>query len=771
MATFDSSYLTQQQASLLLSQINLNELTGDSTGFKAKINRSFFSNYEKLVSEVTKPWASLQDNLYKLAKSSGLMLDIVSLNAIALNELTRELGITGEAIGKYNGDITNKIGRNVALGDISAKQYGTISLLTGKEGETIAQELLNFGLGFEDSYNVVSEIFKASTNIGINLKKASENFSKNIAKANTYTFQNGIRGLREMANRAAEVNLSMENTFNLAKKLNGKEGLMNAIQTGANLQVLGGTFAQGSNPLEMFYEATSDINSLQERIIKMFKGMGTYDKEKGVVYSRENRMRIQAAAEQMGLSSDDIFKMMNTDVTKQEIGKVITANYSSIMDGVTGATAEETAQRKKDYAELIKNTARMENGVAKVSIGMKDYDVSSLDAGLLKELELQNRMGRDSGETLTDIAINVRSIAEKEKALKNLEKESYIKDVNDGNLGTNLLDKYRQAFESIGSFTDDDFEKRGITDSTIQGQIRDNANEIAGLLIDAITNAATNFSNATPSSLKSWENTGANQLLISNGDFNKYLDTLLGDRSTTLKTRYEQMMGFITGSFNAPSTTLTINPDDLIRNFGLNHGGPVTVAHDNGGTLQPATASARELVANGGFTNNYYNQLGPVVNTQWGPERMLTESHAMGNSIGMNEYVLSSKALANMGDGNIEKGIQKADMINFGGVKPFATGGEIKISERPTAYYSGGTLTSNGSFNASGNINVTMPNLGGRITVALEGTNKNKEFDINANADAILNAIIPKLNSHIQRVFLNGPGQGENINNDTRWIG
>lgn len=291
-----------------------------------------------------------------------------------------------ELQGKYN----LELGRGVQLTKDQQEGMSAMRAIMGDE-QTVefATKLENFGLNESEVEKRVATMFKATSKHGVAFEKTSKNFLSNIQMANSFTFKNGLNGLASMAEKATAIKLDMQQVARAAEKVSTLEGAMGA---GAQLSVLGGGFAQFGNPLTMMYEGLNDMEGLQDRIVKMFGGMGKWNMEKGQVdISVFNKQRIKAAAQAMGMDANNLFEMINTQARRGIVEKQLAGGLN------------------KDTAELIKNQAQIdtETGRAYVTINGEKRDVSQLGN---KDYQQLLKSTQDESADIKDIALDVRSI-------------------------------------------------------------------------------------------------------------------------------------------------------------------------------------------------------------------------------------------------------------------------------------------------------------------------------------------------------------------------
>ena len=194
-----------------------------------------------------------------------------------------------------------------------------------------------------------------------------------------------------MAEKSTQLKYNMQQVFQFADKVSELEG---AISTAANLSVLGGQFAQFSNPMQMLYEGLNDTEALNDRIVGMFGNKAYWNKEKGQMdMSALDREMVKQAAKAAGLDASEMLNMSYNQGKMWHVAK-------QIGPGVN-----------KDTAEYIKNIAEInEKGQAYVSLNGKETlvkDLTNADKDMLekesraKDAKDNAKLGDVYGETMS----------------------------------------------------------------------------------------------------------------------------------------------------------------------------------------------------------------------------------------------------------------------------------------------------------------------------------------------------------------------------------
>ena len=358
-----------------------------------------FKQIHGAINDLTKPYQKVDAAASKYAKTVGMTkagmegLAKTSLNNVS-SKLASAYNISTEELLEAQSNYIKASGRNIRLDNADQENIAAMHKMGGS-GNELAALYDNFGVSMEETAGHVGKMFSDASKQGLSFEKYSDNVAKNIKIAQNYTFKNGLKGLESMAKKATAMKMDMQQVAALADKVSTVEG---AIDVSAQLQVLGGPFAQLADPLGMLNEGLNDMEGLQDRLIKMVGGLGSFDKETGEVkVSAFNKQRIKAASQAMGVSYDTIMESVNAQARRGEISKQIAAS----------ATASGF---NDDMKELIMNSGTIKDGKAGVSIKGKFKSVDELTE---KDYEALQAESRTETEDIKVMAQSLQSIEEK----------------------------------------------------------------------------------------------------------------------------------------------------------------------------------------------------------------------------------------------------------------------------------------------------------------------------------------------------------------------
>lgn len=360
------------------------------------------------------PWREIDAAASKYAKTIGLtsramkqLAEDTNRNVVS-NDIALRYDVDSKELLAAQENYMKAAGRNIRVSDSGQETIAAMTLMGGK-GNELAAMFDNFGVSLETTGDHVGKMFADATKQGLSFEKYSDNVAKNIKIAQNYTFKNGLKGLESMAKKATAMKMDMQQVAALADKVSTVEG---AIDVSAQLQVLGGPFAQLADPLGMLNEGLNDMEGLQDRLIKMVGNLGSFDKETGEVkVSSFNKQRIKAASQAMGVSYDAIMESVNAQARRGEIKKQIAAS----------ATASGF---NDDMKELIMNSGTIKDGKAGVSIRGKFKALDEITEEDRKAIEKESQV---ESEDIKDIAFSTRSLNEIEEGVKKDHREQQAK--------------------------------------------------------------------------------------------------------------------------------------------------------------------------------------------------------------------------------------------------------------------------------------------------------------------------------------------------------
>ena len=199
--------------------------------------------------------------------SRGLRQEIVDSYPAAIR-----FGYGLEQIGEMVSEIMTKSGRfNLISQETLEKSFGSARAFVGSLAEmgTAMTEFEQIGIGAGNAIDEINKAGKRSLELGLVAKGTIKDIRDNIGKINEFGFKNGVQGLAEMSRQSKEFRINMSEAFKIAEKVMDPA---NAIDMVANLQVIGGAMGDFNDPLKLMYDATNNVEGLQDSLIKAASG-------------------------------------------------------------------------------------------------------------------------------------------------------------------------------------------------------------------------------------------------------------------------------------------------------------------------------------------------------------------------------------------------------------------------------------------------------------------------------------------------------------------
>jgi len=318
--------------------------------------------------------------LDQLSQESALLSDVNRQTGIsgklseALRDDMKEASIEGARFGfklKDIGDfyigLTTQSGKfsliNKSLTDETIKVAGALGRTLPEMAISIG-EFEKVGLGADKTIKTLGDSATKLTSLGLSARKVTDLLQSNLGKLNEYGFKNGVQGLETMAKKATEFRMEMQSTFTIADKVFNPEG---AIDLVANLQVLGGAIGDFNDPLKLMYDATNNVEGLQDALIKASGSLATYNQQQGrFEVTGINLRKAKEMASALGISMGELNKI---SIAAAERTQATTALMA------TGLVM------KDEDREFLTNLSRMDGGEMKITV----------PTSLMKELGLKEQ--------------------------------------------------------------------------------------------------------------------------------------------------------------------------------------------------------------------------------------------------------------------------------------------------------------------------------------------------------------------------------------------
>ena len=375
---------------------------------------------EKLARVFSGKWIEMQDIAFKTARSMGLSREMAMRYDRQLMQTTKDLarqyGITAKEIADFQKAYTEATGRNVILTRQQTESLAALQKIAGNVSVTeLVDEFDKVGVGVTRATANIGLLQERAKALGISPAKATKMMADNIKLAASYSFKNGVADIEKMAMRATSLRMDMNAVMTASEKFSNIE---DAISTAANIQMLGGSFAQQfSNPMGAMYESMADPKAFMERLERTIAGKGRYNSKTGEVkFDPITMMQMKEMAKQLGISVDKLtnpaMAKVQNDVVEKELraagtwGKWTEVEQQAIQNLSRTNVDEKTGkhyititdENGEEHREFIENLSKEELQIA------QDRQMS--EEGLFKDVQdikdiLDRTLGRARGTTST----------------------------------------------------------------------------------------------------------------------------------------------------------------------------------------------------------------------------------------------------------------------------------------------------------------------------------------------------------------------------------
>lgn len=237
---------------------------------------------------------------------------------------------SNEQRAKFQQAYSDKTGYSVELTLDDQKMAGAMSQIWDENiVNDIASAMQLYNQSVEDSSDLMYEMYQLAAKTGLSQSKYSKDLTKNLKLAERYQFKGGVKSLMEMTAWAQKIRFNMDNLGSMLNKIQ-EGGLEGIIENTAKLQVLGGNFAMGADPLATLYEAYNSPEDLGKRYEGMTRGMGYFDENIGDVrFGAQDQMQLQSMAAVTGTSVEDLMNMRRATLKRGKLeGLLKNTNYT-----------------------------------------------------------------------------------------------------------------------------------------------------------------------------------------------------------------------------------------------------------------------------------------------------------------------------------------------------------------------------------------------------------------------------------------------------------
>ena len=320
---------------------------------------------------------------------------------------------SAEQRAKFQQAYSEKSGFAISLTDRDELLSGAMSKLWDENiVNDISSAMQLFNHSVSSSVDMMYEMYQTARQMGVSQAKFSKELAKNIKLAERHQFKGGIKGLMDMTLWAQKMRYNMEEFGSMLGKIKDG-GLEGIIENSARLQVLGGNFAMGADPLAMWWEAYNDPQALGKRNADMVRGMGFFNEKIGDAdFNAHDQMMLEAMAKATGQSVENLMNVARANIKRNQLEGLITnSKYSE-------------AQKELIYSKAVRN----EKGEWEVN----GKNINKLEKTDFAELE-------DTNKGILAHVADINSMLQSERGLSNRNMSKFVSE-NFDEVQTNFKD-------------------------------------------------------------------------------------------------------------------------------------------------------------------------------------------------------------------------------------------------------------------------------------------------------------------------------------------
>lgn len=373
----------ERENNLLGAQVDMHRETSKTLNFSLATIASTEKLFVKIGKNLVKNSGYFLDQMRSVRateKSMGVLksqTDAFRKGLYDASVYTNKIGVDTKMLSTLQAQYSDLVGRNVLLTETNLENMAFMHKGSGLALENVAEMVSltkGMGLNINDAVKEFDNLSIRAMKMGINQTRALGKMSEILKLSNKYTFKNGLESMKKMALYSEKFKVNIDEVAGFAERVFDVEG---AIEMGAQLQVLGGKWAQISDPMNLMFKARNDIEGLQQDIINASSASAQWDSvTKSFKISTLELHRMRGVAEVTGMSLEQLKKMGEA-----------TAENLHMKAQLSGFKFSD------DEMELITSLATMNND-GSFNLKINDKDVNSKD--LYKYAKEINQMTRDS---------------------------------------------------------------------------------------------------------------------------------------------------------------------------------------------------------------------------------------------------------------------------------------------------------------------------------------------------------------------------------------
>jgi hypothetical protein len=308
-------------------------------------------NQRRALFEQTKISRELSANMGFIGEQGKL----ISKNLYSATIMASKYGGTLKDVAAIQASFTDNVGRALSISDETLSTLGAISKLgMGDAVGDFVGLADQFLVSTEKASKLLNDAVIDSQKHGVAVSKTLKFIGKNLKVITKYNFKDGFEGLTKMAAEAEKLKISFDGISSMAEKAFRPEG---AVEMAAQLNVMGGQFAQLGDAFSLLYKSRYEFDQLAKDVANITKEFVTINERTGEMeISGLQRDRMREIARITNIGYEQLVEMSLASKRMDEVRKRFRVDLNEENRKFIEGIAEYDSIQKKWVAKVGKQT-------------------------------------------------------------------------------------------------------------------------------------------------------------------------------------------------------------------------------------------------------------------------------------------------------------------------------------------------------------------------------------------------------------------------------
>lgn len=355
------------------------------------------------------------DRIFKTIKNvnqelaiSGNFAKIIENRFVNMLPRAFDIGASAEDVADAYEDFIETFTGNKLLDEEDLYRLVEFRKVFGDGLEEVAATFANSGISIKRTSMDMQQLVKSSSKYGVSASKVLKTFKSNLSYLDKLSFKSGVKGLQDMARYATESKLSLQSAAGFAEQI-WEGSIEGAIDTSAQMQIIGGQIAELGDPFELMYLSRNEPEKLQKKLKHITSTLAVFNRSLGEITINSAGMdQLRSLSKATGISLEELAQSAKNTQRQLQIKSLFSDSIRSAQD--FDAIISKVAQSAE--FDKVRNTwvIKTESGVKNINQLTLD-DIQALEAitqdnstdGTFKEIIHTNETMSESLQRLIDV--------------------------------------------------------------------------------------------------------------------------------------------------------------------------------------------------------------------------------------------------------------------------------------------------------------------------------------------------------------------------------